>query len=123
MTAAARLAVVIRLPGAALEPVTQERRPGRHPKEVASLRRKRMERAPDLRALRLAAQLEHAAAMRDECFERCRASTAKLRELEKAQKAALSLDDALSDEFGRLATEVKRLKADLAEALRWVGNA
>lgn len=120
---AARLATVVPLPGALLEPVTQQRRRGRNPKEVAPLWRKRMERAPELQALRLAAQLEHATEMRAECYERCRASTARLTELEKVKREALLLDEALSDEYDRLAAEVKRLKAELAAVSCLVGNA
>lgn len=118
-----RLAAVIPLPGALLEPVTQQRRRGRNPKEVSPLWRKRMERAPELQALRLAAQLEHATAMRDECFERCNASDAILSATEKALKAATSKHWALLDEHERLAAEVKRLKAEQANALRWVATA
>ncbi len=118
-----RLAAVIPLPGALLEPVTQQRRRGRNPREVATLWRKRMERAPELLALRLAAQLEHATAMCDECYERCNAAGANVKAIEKALKEATAREQAFVDEYGRLAEEVKRLKAEQANALRWVATA
>lgn len=119
--AARPIAKVIPLPGALLEPVPQQRRRGRNPKEVAPLWRKRTERAPELQALRLAAQLEHATAMLTECDQRCLSSAADLKAAERAWKAAEARDIALSEEYSSRAAEVRRLKAEQAALLRALG--
>jgi hypothetical protein len=114
----ARKAVVIPLPGALLEPVTQNRPRGRRPKNIVPMWRVRMDASPALKVLRIDAQIEQVIAMREACFHRCTESSAHLKACERALKLATERDDALSAEYGRLNAEVKALEAKRAALCR-----
>lgn len=76
-------AVLLALPGAASMPVAQQRRAGRLPKTVASLRTARQARCAVVRVFELRAQLDFVRQAKRENFEEFQRNNATLRELEK----------------------------------------
>lgn len=98
--AALPVAVVVKLPGALLEPVIQNRPRGRRPKNIVPMWRERLERGPLMRAARLRAQLDFVRQARADNYDRFKRDNEALRELEKriAATCAVSADLARRDE-------------------------